>query len=87
MGEQSQGWSRIFLLLFVASLLFAIHNVDAQTTPGELFTKCVGCHAPKDGAVDVVAEQRKTPEGWELCRCAWCGTDGAQPRRSTPHSR
>ena len=78
MGEQSQGWSRIFLLLFVASLLFAIHNVDAQTTPGELFTKCVGCHAPKDGAVDVVTAQRKTPEGWEMTLIRMVRTHGAQ---------
>ena len=78
MGEQSQGWSRIFHLLFVASLLFAIHNVDAQTTPGELFTKCVGCHAPKDGAVDVVTAQRKTPEGWEMTLIRMVRTHGAQ---------
>jgi len=78
MGEQSIKWSRIFLLLFMASLLFVIRNADAQMTTSDLFTKCVGCHAPKDGALDVVTEQRKTPEGWEMTLFRMVRTHGAQ---------
>jgi len=78
MGEQSIKWSRIFPLLFMASLLFVIRNADAQMTTSDLFTKCVGCHAPKDGALDVVTEQRKTPEGWEMTLFRMVRTYGAQ---------
>ena len=78
MGEQSIKWSRIFPLLFMASLLFVIRNADAQVTASDLFTKCVGCHAPKDGALDVVTEQRKTPEGWEMTLFRMVRTHGAQ---------
>ena len=78
MGEQSIKWSRIFPLLFMASLLFVIRNADAQMTTSDLFTKCVGCHAPKDGVLDVVTEQRKTPEGWEMTLFRMVRTYGAQ---------
>ena len=78
MGEQSIKWSRIFPLLFMASLLFMIRNADAQMTSSDPFIKCVGCHAPKDGALDVVTEQRKTPEGWEMTLFRMVRTYGAQ---------
>src|SRR6476659_7773044 len=78
MGEQSIKWSRICSLLFMASLLFVIRNADAQMTSGDLFIKCVGCHAPKDGTLDVVTEQRKTPEGWEMTLFRMVRTYGAQ---------
>jgi quinohemoprotein amine dehydrogenase len=78
MGEQRIKWSRIFTLLFMASLLFVTCNADAQVTTSDLFIKCVGCHAPKDGALDVVTEQRKTPEGWEMTLFRMVRTYGAQ---------
>lgn len=78
MGEQSQGWSRSVLLLIVISLLFTVRHADAQTTSSDLFTNCVGCHTPKDGALDVVTAQRKTPEGWEMTLMRMVRTHGAQ---------
>ena len=56
------------LLLFLLALdSIMLTRAEAQDT-GEnlLMTRCVACHQPKDGKIDVVAEQRKTPEGWEM---------------------
>jgi quinohemoprotein amine dehydrogenase len=76
MGELIQGWGRSILLLVLVPLLFVIRSAGAQTASNDLFVKCVGCHAPKDGAVDVVTAQRKTPEGWEMTLIRMVRTHG-----------
>ena len=54
------------LLLFV--LLLGVRTQAKAQESGDnlLMTRCVTCHQPKAGKVDVVVEQRKTPEGWEM---------------------
>jgi quinohemoprotein amine dehydrogenase len=43
-----------------------------------VMTRCIACHQPKDGKMDVVAEQRKTPEGWEMTLVRMMRMHGAQ---------
>lgn len=54
------------LLLFL--LTVGVLTKAAARDSGEnlLMTRCITCHQPIDGKMDVVAEQRKTPEGWEM---------------------
>ncbi|MBM4255891.1 MAG: quinohemoprotein amine dehydrogenase subunit alpha [Deltaproteobacteria bacterium] len=81
MNKQRQDGCRVFRLSSLAVLLIALVVIDragAQTAANELFTKCVGCHAPKGGALDVVTAQRKTPEGWEMTLIRMVRTHGAQ---------
>ena len=78
MGEQRNGCGWIYPFVFLVSLLFTTHKVDAQTASNDLFVKCVACHTPKDGAIDAVTTQRKTPEGWEMTLIRMVRTHGAQ---------
>lgn len=78
MGMQVQSWSRTLRLLPLLALLLALPDAYAQDNANALFIKCVGCHVPKDGALDVVTTQRKTPEGWEMTLMRMIRTHGAQ---------
>jgi len=78
MGAQVQGWSRTLLLMVLGGSLLALSDAQAQVTTSALFTKCVGCHAPKEDTVDVITTQRKTPEGWEMTLMRMIRTHGAQ---------
>ena len=58
---------RLFLLLF--SLACWVPQTWGEQAPGAklLEGRCSGCHTPqKDGKLDAIEFQRKTPEGWEM---------------------
>src|SRR5581483_1460822 len=79
MSAQGSRQGRKFFLVLLGAVMFAtIQTASAQTPPNDLFTKCVGCHAPKDAAIDVVTGERKTPEGWEMTLIRMVRTHGAQ---------
>ena len=78
MGAQGNRWHWQLCVGVCIALFGAVPIADAQTASIDLFTKCVGCHAPKDGAVDVVTTQRKTPEGWEMTLMRMVRSHGAQ---------
>lgn len=78
MGMQGNRQAWMFRLVLFGAMLLTIEVADAQTAATDLFTKCVACHAPKDGTVDVVTTQRKTPEGWEMTLIRMVRTHGAQ---------
>ena len=61
-GKQLAGGLLLFLLTA------GVVTKAAAQDSGEnlLMTRCITCHQPTDGKMDVVAEQRKTPEGWEM---------------------
>jgi quinohemoprotein amine dehydrogenase len=66
------------MLLFFLSL-GVMTKVTAQESGDNLaMTRCITCHQPKDGKIDVVAEQRKTPEGWEMTLMRMVRTHGAK---------
>lgn len=54
------------LFFFLLSLGVATRATAQESGDTLVMTRCITCHQPKDGKVDVVAEQRKTPEGWEM---------------------
>ena len=62
MGEQSIKWSRIFLLLFMASLLFVIRNADAQMTTSDLLLSVSAVTHPKTGRLMSWPSSAKLPK-------------------------
>jgi quinohemoprotein amine dehydrogenase len=66
-----------FLLLLLA--VGVTTKATAQDSGENLLTtRCIACHQPKDGKIDVVAEQRKTPEGWEMTLTRMVRMQGVQ---------
>jgi len=68
--------SGLLLLLLAAG----VTTKAAAQDSGEnlVMTRCIACHQPKDGKIDVVVEQRKTPEGWEMTLIRMMRMQGVQ---------
>jgi quinohemoprotein amine dehydrogenase len=66
------------LLFFLLSLGVATQATAQENGDNLVMTRCITCHQPKDGKVDVLAEQRKTPEGWEMTLMRMVRTYGAK---------
>jgi len=70
--------SGITLLLWSGVFFLPSPTLGAQDPAEELFVRCVGCHTPQAGKLDVVVSQRKTPEGWEMTLIRMVRMNGAQ---------
>jgi quinohemoprotein amine dehydrogenase len=66
------------LLFFLLSLGVTTHATAQESGDNLVMTRCITCHQPKDGKIDVVAEQRKTPEGWEMTLMRMVRTHGTK---------
>ncbi len=68
------------LFLFLSLVCWAPQTWGEQAPGAKLLgDRCSGCHAPqKDGKLDAIEFQRKTPEGWEMTLDRMIRTHGAK---------
>lgn len=78
-GRVGLGIKHLVSSVLLSLLMLGVKTPATAQESGNtlVMTRCITCHQPHDGKVDVVAEQRKTPEGWEMTLMRMVRTYGA----------
>lgn len=77
-GRVGLGVKHLVSSVLLSLLMLGVVTPATAQESGDtlVMTRCITCHQPRDGTVDVVAEQRKTPEGWEMTLMRMVRTHG-----------